>query len=96
MKFDKVLDCYEICSKATECGTTGHQCEYGDDGCIDCVERLNNDLQEVAKVISKFLDAEVMCEKCPYTHECDFCDKNGCILQHTKRLIEIGCELNGN
>ena len=45
MKFDKVLDCYKICSKATECGTTGHQCEYGDDGCIDCVQRLDHDLQ---------------------------------------------------
>lgn len=29
MNIDEVLDCYEICAKATECGTTGHQCEYG-------------------------------------------------------------------
>ena len=94
MNIDRVLDCYEICSKATECSTDRHQCEYGDDGCTDCVERLDNDLQEVAKVISKFLDAEVMCEKCPYTHEYRFCDDNGCVLLYAKRLIEIGSGLN--
>ena len=96
MKFDKVLDCYEICSKATECGTTGHQCEYGDDGCIDCVQRLDHDLQILAKTICTFLGIDVQCEKCPYNADENFCDKNGCILQHVKRIIEIACELNGN
>lgn len=45
LKPSKILKCMRICENALMCTTDSHECAYGDDGCIDCVERLDADIQ---------------------------------------------------
>lgn len=35
----------DLCGNALTCTTDNHACAYGDEGCIDCVDRLEADIQ---------------------------------------------------
>lgn len=45
LKPSEILKCMRICENALMCTTDSHECAYGDDGCIGCVERLDADIQ---------------------------------------------------
>nr|DAQ35632.1 MAG TPA: hypothetical protein [Caudoviricetes sp.] len=45
LKPSEILKCMDFCGNALTCTTENHACVYGDEGCIDCVERLEADIQ---------------------------------------------------
>lgn len=45
LKPSEVLKCMQLCGNALTCTTDDHECAYGDEGCMDCVDRLDADIQ---------------------------------------------------
>jgi hypothetical protein len=87
-KYDKVIKALQICSHAGECTPEQHYgCPYGDDGVIDCVDRLKQDLRAAVEDITVQLNLEAPCYNCPNRLK-ENCRMYGCVFTTAAELLK--------
>lgn len=59
-----VLDCVDKCGRAAERTREKHECHYGDEAIIDCVDRLEDDYLEIMAQVSKISTIDRLREIC--------------------------------
>lgn len=66
---EKIVECLEACYGDKSCCKENHQCAYGDKGLIDCVERLNDDYENIMMAAAKVSTVSRLEEICTAEHE---------------------------
>ena len=50
---EEILNSCDACMNAQSCGSKDYQCCYGDEGLVDCVDRLEVDYQKILNAVKE-------------------------------------------
>lgn len=61
---EEMVKCSKLCCNDESCSTENHQCSYGDESMIDCVDRLNGNYERIMQAVSKISNIDRLEEIC--------------------------------